>query len=51
MAYKNRGIVRLDIGDRQGAIQDFAKAAEIFGKQGNQAAQNKALEILRKLQN
>ncbi|WP_445172539.1 hypothetical protein [Microcoleus sp.] len=48
--YLNRGITRADLGDKQGAIQDFQKAADLFQKQGDKNNYEKAINILRRLQ-
>jgi len=49
-AYGNRGIAYSKLGDKQEAIQDFQKAAKLFAEQGNTANQEKALELLKQLQ-
>ena len=33
-AYLNRGLARSDLGDSQGAVADFQKAADLFWQQG-----------------
>jgi tetratricopeptide (TPR) repeat protein len=37
-AYFNRGLARLDLANRQGALIDFKEAAKLFEQQGNQEA-------------
>ncbi|NEU73295.1 tetratricopeptide repeat protein [Hassallia byssoidea VB512170] len=49
-AYGNRGLVRYQLGDKQGAINDLQKAAELFQQQGRTADYQKALEVIRKIQ-
>ncbi|WP_180981303.1 tetratricopeptide repeat protein [Cylindrospermopsis raciborskii] len=34
-AYNNSGIARSDLGDKQGAIDDFQTAARLYQQQGN----------------
>ncbi|GCL41508.1 TPR repeat-containing protein [Dolichospermum planctonicum] len=36
-AYYNRGNARLEIGDKQGAIEDFHKAADLYWQEGKLA--------------
>ncbi|NMF66565.1 hypothetical protein DP113_22855 [Brasilonema octagenarum UFV-E1] len=49
-AYYNRGIARSDLGDKQGAIADLQKAVDLYRQQGNTAYYQKALELIKKLQ-
>jgi tetratricopeptide (TPR) repeat protein len=49
-AYYNRGEARSKLGNKQGAIQDFQKAADLFQKQGKKNNYEKAINILRRLQ-
>jgi Flp pilus assembly protein TadD len=37
-AYTERGLLYWELGDRESAIADLQKAAELFGKQGNEIA-------------
>jgi tetratricopeptide (TPR) repeat protein len=48
--YNNRGLVRYELGDNQGAIGDFQQAANLFQQQGNIEAYQMTLEIIIKLQ-
>jgi tetratricopeptide (TPR) repeat protein len=50
VTYYNRGIVRSHQGDRQGAIKDFQKAAELYQKQGQTNDSQDALNQIKKLQ-
>jgi tetratricopeptide (TPR) repeat protein len=45
-AYLGRGGTRYLLGDKQGAIADFQKAADLFKAQGNQAGYQQAVNIL-----
>jgi tetratricopeptide (TPR) repeat protein len=49
-AYNNRGLARSDVGDKQGAIADLQKAAELFQQQGNTQLSQTILEYIKKLQ-
>ncbi|MGC8451482.1 MAG: tetratricopeptide repeat protein [Cylindrospermopsis raciborskii] len=49
LAYNNRGLVRRDLGDNQGAIADLQKAADLFQTQGRQQDYFRALDIIRKI--
>jgi tetratricopeptide (TPR) repeat protein len=49
-AYNNRGVARAAIGDKQSGIADLQKAADLFQQQGNTQLYQKALELIRKLQ-
>jgi len=49
-AYNVRGNARAELGDKQGAIQDFQKAADLFQKQGDRDSYQKVLDNLRRLQ-
>ena len=48
-AYGNRGLVRSNLGDRRGAIQDWQKAAELFLAQRSTANYEMVLGYLRKM--
>lgn len=48
-AYGNRGLIKLDTGDYQGAIFDFQHAAQLFLKAGKTANFEMTLNYLRKL--
>lgn len=48
-AYGNRGLLKLNIGDRQGAALDFQKAADIFRHTGKTANFEMTLNYLRKI--
>lgn len=48
-AYGNRGLLRLNLGDQQGAITDFQHAAQIFWHTGKNANFEITLSYLRKL--
>jgi tetratricopeptide (TPR) repeat protein len=50
LAYINRGITRARLGNKQEAIQDSQKAAELFRKQGDNDSYQKVLEIIKKIQ-
>ena len=50
VAYYNRAIDRVSVGDRQGALVDFRKAAELFKQQGKGSDQRDALSEIAKLQ-
>lgn len=49
-AYLSRGMVRAELGEKPGAMQDFRKAADLFQKQGDQINYQKAVDSLKKLQ-
>ncbi|WP_373533959.1 3,4-dihydroxy-2-butanone-4-phosphate synthase [Microcoleus sp.] len=49
MAAANRGIVRSELGDKQGAIEDLQKAAQLFKAQGQMAYYEKAMELWQKV--
>lgn len=49
-AYGNRGMVRSNLGDRRGAVEDWQKAAELFLAQRSMANYEMALSYLRKMQ-
>ncbi|NJM86388.1 MAG: tetratricopeptide repeat protein [Hydrococcus sp. RU_2_2] len=48
-AYYNRGIVRYQMGDRQGSIQDLQKSAELFYQQGNMSLYQQAIDVLKQI--
>ncbi|MFM7794162.1 MAG: tetratricopeptide repeat protein, partial [Microcystis panniformis] len=48
-AYLNRGVLYYSRQEREKAIGDLRQAAELFRQQGNAAAYEKVMEILRKL--
>ncbi|MBW4677533.1 MAG: tetratricopeptide repeat protein [Desmonostoc geniculatum HA4340-LM1] len=48
--YQNRAAVRVQLQDKQGAIADFQKAADLYQKQGKTAEYQAALNSLRELQ-
>ncbi|MFS8118818.1 MAG: tetratricopeptide repeat protein, partial [Microcoleus sp.] len=50
LAYANRGNIRAKLGDKEAAIQDFQKAADLFQKQGDQDSYQKAIDTLKRLQ-
>ena len=50
VAYYNRAIDRVSVGDWQGALVDFRKAAELFKQQGKGRDQRDALSEIAKLQ-
>ena len=47
--YYNLGGLRSTMGDKQGAIADLQKAAQLFSEQGNKAGYQKVQEILSQL--
>ncbi|MDZ8133711.1 MAG: tetratricopeptide repeat protein [Nostoc sp. DedQUE04] len=49
--YQNRAIARAGLEDKQGAIADLQKAADLYERQGKKAESETALNSLRKLQN
>ena len=49
-AYMIRGSARYDLEDKQGAVADLQKAANLFQEQGNTDWYQKAIELIRKLQ-
>ncbi|MFM6059513.1 MAG: tetratricopeptide repeat protein [Microcystis aeruginosa] len=51
MAYLNRGVLYYSRQEREKAIRDFRQAAELFRQQGNAAAYEKVMEILRLFSN
>jgi tetratricopeptide (TPR) repeat protein/S1-C subfamily serine protease len=48
-AYGNRGIVYYQLGDKQKAREDLQRAAQLFKAQGNTAAYEKAMALLKGL--
>ncbi|MBO1054825.1 MAG: tetratricopeptide repeat protein [Dolichospermum sp. DET73] len=48
-AYYNRGIVYYQLGDKQKAKEDLQRAAQLFKAQGNTAAYEKAMALLKQL--
>jgi len=50
MAYSNRGSAYSDLGDKQKAIRDFQKAAELYKQQGKTSDYQDALNRIKKLQ-
>jgi Flp pilus assembly protein TadD len=50
-AYGNRGIIRSELGDKQGAIQDLQKAGELFKQQGDNAKYEQAMKVIEKIKN
>ncbi|MCC3537228.1 MAG: tetratricopeptide repeat protein [Microcoleus sp. PH2017_25_DOB_D_A] len=49
-AYANLGIARAILGDKQGAIQDLQKAADLFQKQARKDDYEKALNLIKRIQ-
>ncbi|MFN6527968.1 tetratricopeptide repeat protein [Nostoc sp. ChiSLP03a] len=49
--YQNRADARTQLQDKQGAIADLQKAADLYERQGKKAESETALNSLRKLQN
>jgi hypothetical protein len=49
MAYANRGIVKLYLGNKQGAIIDPSKSAELFREQGQIDLYQKVMSSLEKI--
>ena len=49
-AYQIRGIAQSKLGNRQGAVADLEKAAQLFREKGDMAKYQWALDELRKLQ-
>ncbi|GCL40394.1 tetratricopeptide repeat protein [Dolichospermum planctonicum] len=48
-AYGNRGLVYYQLGDKQKAREDLQRAAQLFKAQGNTAAYEKAMALLKQL--
>ncbi|MEY3401050.1 MAG: hypothetical protein RLZZ86_665, partial [Cyanobacteriota bacterium] len=48
-AYARRGIVYYQLGDKQKAREDLQRAAQLFMAQGNTAAYEKAMALLKQL--
>ena len=46
----NLGVDRANLGDKQGAIADFQKAAELYRQQGKTSDYQKMQDLIRKLQ-
>ena len=49
-AYGSRALVRVNLGDRQGAIADFHKAATLFLAQGSTANYEMVLSYIREVE-
>lgn len=49
-AFGNRGFMRLNLGDRMGALSDFRAAAELFLTQGRMANYEMVLDYIEKMQ-
>lgn len=49
-AYGNRGLVRANLGDRRGAMEDWRKAAELFLAQRSMANYEMVLGYMSKLE-
>ncbi|HEY9906465.1 MAG TPA: tetratricopeptide repeat protein [Thermosynechococcaceae cyanobacterium] len=49
-AYGNRGLVRLNLGDKRGALEDWQNAAKLFLTQGSTTNYEMALGYIRKLE-
>jgi tetratricopeptide (TPR) repeat protein len=49
IAYSNRGVVKSALGDKQGAIADLGKAAELFRQQGQMDDYKDAMGLIAKL--
>ncbi|MGH8067250.1 MAG: DUF4189 domain-containing protein [Candidatus Entotheonellia bacterium] len=49
-AYDDRGAVRAELGDTQGALQDFQRAADLYQKEGNAKAYQRMQSNIRKFQ-
>ena len=47
--YRNRGYVYYQLGDKQKAREDLQRAAQLFMAQGNTAAYEKAMGLLKGL--
>ena len=50
MAYHNRGLERISLGDKQGGLADLQKAAELYQQQGRKEDYQETLELIRKSQ-
>jgi Flp pilus assembly protein TadD len=48
-AYSNRGAVKLALGDKQGAIADLTKGAQLFRQQGKMADYEKIIELIQQV--
>ncbi|MCY7275321.1 MAG: tetratricopeptide repeat protein, partial [Phormidesmis sp. CAN_BIN44] len=49
-AYSNRGLVRADLGDKRGAIEDYQEAARLFLEQKDMDSYNALLGVIKALQ-
>ena len=49
-AYYNRGVNYYKLGDKEKAIHNFQRAANLFQQQGNTQLSQEALDAIRKLQ-
>jgi Flp pilus assembly protein TadD len=49
-AYGNRGFIKLNLGNRTGALADFRAAAELFLAQGRMANYEMVLDYIEKMQ-
>ena len=49
-AYKNRGVLRANLGDRQGTLKDLREAARLFLEQKDMDSYNALLGAIKKLQ-
>jgi tetratricopeptide (TPR) repeat protein len=50
LAYYNRGLVRTKLSDRQGAIADFQRAADLYQQQGQTQQHQDAIDHIQQLQ-
>ena len=48
-AYYERGIVRDELGEKQGAIADFQAAADIYIKEGNETKYQNAMKKIKNI--
>jgi Flp pilus assembly protein TadD len=50
MAYGDRGLIRLNLGDKYGALADFQEAAQLFMSQGSKANYELVLSYIHKIE-
>lgn len=49
-AYNNRGNAKKNLGDKQGAINDYNQAAQLYSQQDNMEWYLKALDLIKNLE-
>ncbi|NJO94032.1 MAG: tetratricopeptide repeat protein, partial [Hydrococcus sp. RM1_1_31] len=50
LAYYNRGYVRIELGDKAGAIEDFRQGAALSKQEGDTVSEQEALKIIQDLE-